>query len=165
MEWVATWRQLKKLGALSAEGGGWLLPKTEELTADLANLVRSVEEMGGTANLYIATHFSESQEARAIGRFRKEREREYAGVITECRKALKHIEKEDRREEYTFDEVEELEGDIEKIRRWYADVLARDHWDTPAGVQVQGAIAEIEASLAGFTQKVYDRTAHPAGEA
>jgi len=161
---VHTWRQLKKLGALSMEGGGWLLPKTEELSASLRNLVGAVEEMGGTANLYVVMHFSETQEARAIDRFRQEREQEYAGVVTECQKALEHIQREHEREEFSFEEVEELEGDLEKIRRWYAEVLRRDHWDTPGRAKVDAAIAEVESRLAAFTQKTYEKTVTAPGE-
>jgi len=156
---VFTWRQLKKIGALSTEGGGWLLPKTEELSTGIADIARSVEEMGGTTNLYAVTHSSEVQEQRAIARFQQEREQEYAGIVTECQKALKHIEWERHRQEFNFEEVEELEGDLEKIIRWYSDVKKRDFWETAAGVNVEKSIREVEDSLAAFIQKTYEETA------
>jgi hypothetical protein len=156
---VYTWRQLKKMGALSVEGGGWLLPSTGDLSSSLAELAQHVEEMGGTANLYSVAHFTDAQEERAIERFRQEREREYSEIVTECHKALRHIEWERQRGEFNFEEVEELEGDLEKIRRWYADVSKRDHWDTAAPTGVEKAIAEVESSLAAFVQKTYDEVA------
>src|SRR3972149_3346797 len=61
---VFIWRQLKKIGALSTEGGGWLLPKTEPLPTAISDIIRSVEELEGTANLYTLTHFNEAQEQR-----------------------------------------------------------------------------------------------------
>jgi len=45
---VFIWRQLKKIGALSAEGTGWLLPKTEPLLTAITDIIRSVEELEGT---------------------------------------------------------------------------------------------------------------------
>lgn len=155
---VYTWRQLKKMGALSVEGGGWLLPKTEEVSSAFADLQRSVEEMGGTANLYVVSHFTEEQEDRALGKFRKEREQEYAGVITECQKALKHIEWESQRGEYNFEEVEELEGDLEKIRRWYNEVKKRDFGDIAMRKEVEEAIVAVEDNLGKFIQKTYEET-------
>ena len=152
---VFIWRQLKKMGALSTEGG-WLLPKREPLSTNIADIARSVEEMGGTTNLYTVTHFSEAQEQRAIARFQQEREREYSEIITECQKVLKHIERESQVGQFNIEEVEELEGDLEKVKRWYSEALKRDFWEVAARNEVEKLISEAEASLAVFTQKTYE---------
>lgn len=161
---VYTWRQLKKLGALSTEGGGWLLPKTEGLASSLTNLGHAVEDMGGTANLYTATHFSKEQEERAIQRIEKEREKEYAGIITECQKALTHIEWEFQRGEYNFEEVEELECDLEKIRRWYNEVKKRDFWNIAIQKDVDNAMSSVEDRLGMFIQTTYEETSRSGKE-
>ena len=158
---VFTWRQLKKIGALSTEGGGWLLPRTDELSANIAEIARAVEEMGGTTNLYVVTHFTEAQEQRAIARFSEEREKEYSGIITECHKALKHIERETQKREFNFEEVEELEGDLGKIKRWYTEVKKRDFWEVAVRMEIEKSIGEVEDSLATFIQKTYEVTAQP----
>jgi len=155
---VFIWRQLKKIGALSTEGASWLLPKTEPLSESMADIAHTVEEMGGTANLYIVTHFNEEQEQRAVTKFQQEREREYSEIITECHKTLQHIEREYQKREFNFEEVEELEGDFEKINRWYAGVRKRDFWEAPARKKVEELIKEVETSLAAFTQKTYEET-------
>ncbi|MBI2980055.1 MAG: hypothetical protein HYY41_04415 [Chloroflexi bacterium] len=153
---VFVWRQLKKMGALSTEEGGWLLPKREPLSTNIADIARSVEEMGGTTNLYTVTHFSEAQEQRAIARFQQEREREYAEIIKECHKTLGHIERERQEQQFNFEEVEELEGDLEKVKRWYSEAGKRDFWEVNARNEVEKLIREAEASLADFTQKTYE---------
>ncbi|MBI4295957.1 MAG: hypothetical protein HY667_02430 [Chloroflexi bacterium] len=153
---VSVWRQLKKIGALSTEGTGWLLPKTELLLGMMTDITRNVEEMGGTANLYTVAHFSEAQEQRAIASFQQEREREYSEIIKECRKTLHHIERESHERQFNFEEVEELEGDLEKIKRWFADVKKRDFWDVALRKGVESSISEVETNLASFTQKTYE---------
>ena len=153
---VFVWRQLKKIGALSTEGGGWLLPKRELLSAKVADIARTVEEMGGTTNLYKVTHSNEEQEQRAIAKFQQEREREYSEIITECQKVLKHIERERQVRQFNIEEVEELEGDLEKIKRWSSEAKKRDFWEVAAGNEVEKLISEVEASLADFTQKTYE---------
>lgn len=153
---VFIWRQLKKIGALSGEGAGWLLPKTEPLLAAITDIMHSVEELEGTANLYTLTHSNEAQEQRNIARFQQEREREYSGIVMECHKALKHIERESQLREFNFDEVEELEGDLEKIKHWFSDVRKRDFWEAPAQKEATSLINEVETSLAVFIQKTYD---------
>jgi hypothetical protein len=160
---VSVWRHLKKAGAL-LEGAGWLLPKTDPLLGNLAGLVRTVEEMGGTANLYIVSHFTKDQEERTVARFQQERQKEYSDIVAECQKALKHVEWEIERREFNFEEVEELEGDLEKIKRWYADVKQRDFWETPVKGQVEESIGKVEESLAAFVQKTYEETAGRSGE-
>ena len=153
---VFIWRQLKKIGALSTEGGGWLLPKRDQLSTHITDIARSVEEMGGTTNLYTVTHFSEAQEQRAIARFQGEREREYYEIITECQKVLKHIERERQVGQFNIEEVEELEGDLEKVKRWFSEAWKRDFWEVVARNKVEKLIGEAEASLADFTQKTYE---------
>jgi hypothetical protein len=153
---VSVWRQLKKLGAISAEGSGWLLPKTEPTLANLTGMIQSVEEMEGTANLFIATHFSDAQEQRTITRFHQEREKEYTEITYECHKTLKHIERETHACRFHYEEVEELEGDVEKIERWFSDVNQRSFWEVPESNEVDKLLGEVRDKLAEFVQKTYE---------
>ncbi len=160
---VSVWRHLKRMGAL-LEGAGWLLPKTAPLSENLAELVRSVAEMGGTANLYNVSHYTAEQEERTVSRFNQEREKEYSEIVAECQKALKHIDWETERQEFNFEEVEELEGDLEKVKRWQADVTKRDFWAIPARAEVEQRIREVEEKLAVFTQRTFEETGRTSGE-
>ena len=153
---VYVWRQLKKMGALSVEGTGWFLPKSAPSSSAITDLKRTVEELEGTANLFTVTDFGADQQQRTIAKFQAEREREYSEIMNECRKVLKHIEREYREQEFTSEEVEELEGDLEKINRWLAEAKRRDFWESAARKEVEKLMGEVEASLAAFTQKAYE---------
>ena len=155
---VSIWRQLKKIGALSTEGASWLLPDTDSLSERFAELVHNVEEMGGTANLYFVNHFTEEQEKRTIEKFQQEREKEYSELIAECHKTLKHIEWEYIRKEFNFEEVEELEGDVEKIKRWLAEISKRDTFKNEVRNEVEKLLVEVEENLANFIHKTYEET-------
>src|SRR4030042_1338089 len=96
---VFVWRQLKKLGALAMEGAGWLLPGLEPFSAKITDIVLTVEELGGTSNLFKVTDFNEAQEQRTVTRFQQEREREYAELTRECHKMMHHLERERRQQE------------------------------------------------------------------
>ncbi len=154
---VFVWRQLKKLGALSLEGGGWLIPKTEPLAARMTGILQTVTEMEGTANLFTVIHFSEAQEKRILARFYLEREQEYAEIGKECHKTLHHIEREAQQGQFNLGEVEELEGDLAKINRWFSDVKERDFQSAEVRKEVEKLIGEVEARLATFTQQTYER--------
>jgi len=159
---VFIWRQLKKIGALSTEGG-WLLPKREPLTTAIEDIAHTAEEMGGTTNLYMVTHFSEAQEQRSIANFQQERHKEYVEIIKECQKTMKHIERERQAHQFNIEEVEELEGDLEKIKHWYSEARKRDFWEVAARNEVEKLISEVEVSLTDFTQKTYEETAKLSG--
>jgi len=140
------------------EGTGWLLPKAEPFEIRIKDILSSVEEMEGTANLYSVTDFSKVQEQRAINRFQQEREREYGEIIKECHKMLRHIERERQQQEFNFEEVQELEGDMGKIKRWLSEAREHDFWDIAAREEVDKLIKEAETGLAAFTQETYERT-------
>lgn len=139
------------------EGAGWLLPKAEPIATKIEDILDSVEEMKGTANLYSITDFSEIQEQRTIARFEQEREREYAEIIKECHKMLRHIERERQQQEFNFEEVQELEGDLGKINRWLSEAKERDFWDVTAREKVEKLKSKAETDLATFTQETYER--------
>lgn len=146
------------------EGAGWLLPKAEPLATKIKDILNSVEEMEGTANLYSVTDFSEIQEQRAVARFKQDREREYAEIIKECHKMLRHTERERQQQEFTFEEVQELEGDLGKIKRWLSEAKERDFWDVTAREEVEELISKAETGLASFTQETYERMQNPEAE-
>ena len=139
------------------EGAGWLLPKAEPIATKIEDILNSVEEMEGTANLYSVTDFSEIQEQRAIARFKQERDREYAEIIKECHKMLRHMERERQQQEFNFEEVQELEGDLGKINRWLSEAKERHFWDVTAREEVEKLIRNAETGLASCTQETYER--------
>jgi len=154
---VNIWRQLKKLGALSIKGTGWLLPRAEPFETRIKDILISIEKMQGTANLHTVTDFSEAQEQRVITRFQQEREREYIEIIKECHKMLRHMEREHRQQEFNFEEVQELEGDLGKIKRWLSEARKRDFLGITAREELDKLIKEAETGLAIFIQETYER--------
>lgn len=139
------------------EGTGWLIPNAEPFATRIKGIYKSVEELEGTANLYSVTDFNEVQEKRAITRFQEARDGEYAEIVKECHKLLRHIERECQHQEFNFEEVQELEGDLGKINRWLAEARERDFWDVAARQEVERLISEAETDLAAFTQETFER--------
>ena len=133
------------------------MPKKEPLVAKITELMRTVEEMGGTANLFAVTHYSDAQEKRIVAKFQQERELEYAEIINECRKTLRHIERETQEGNFNLREMEEIEGDLGKINHWFSHVKERDFWEADGRKEVEKMISEVEVNLSAFTQKTYDK--------
>ena len=87
------------------------------------------------------------------------RDKEYAEIIEECEtKFVKEIEFEHFRQNYTFEEAEEIEQDLEKIRRWFARIVERDWFGADRRGEVEVWIEKCENCLNGFEQEVYRRS-------
>ena len=70
---------------------------------------------------------------------------------------MRHIERERQHQEFNFEEVQELEGDLGKINRWFVEAKERDFWDVTAREEVEKLISEAEKGLAAFTQETFER--------
>lgn len=154
---VAVWRRLQKLGAIKLEGGVWLLPNTENLEDSLRELAREVRRHHGAAHVFSAYEVNPDEERELSERYNRAREGEYAEVLRECNKLLVHIEREAQEQNYMFTEVEELEEDLGKIERWFAQVKERDVFGVPARHAVEEMLQVSREALDTFTRKVFQR--------
>jgi len=86
------------------------------------------------------------------------RNKEYAEIVEECEtKFVKEIEFEHFRENYSFEEAEEISQDLEKIRRWFAKIVDRDWFHAEGRADVVSWIDRCAALLADFEEVVYRR--------
>ena len=66
---------------------------------------------------------------------------------------LAHIAREREHAAFSFEELEELEADLGKIQRWFADVRQRDWFRAPAGRAAERALASCERRVRGFAER------------
>ncbi len=119
---------------------------------------RDIPALGGETFLLEVPRLPAGDETRIIEAFRKQRANEYAEIIEECEtKFVKEIEFERFRENYTFEEAEEIEQDLEKIRRWFDRVKSRDWFKAERRDEVETWLARCQGLLARFEEDVYRR--------
>jgi hypothetical protein len=160
---VAVWRDLKKLGALYLQQCVCILPRLGGVPDALAQIARKIEGLGGESLLLEAPRLSGEDERKVIAEFRELRDKEYAEIVEECEtKFVKEIEFERFRANFTFEEAEEIQQDLEKIRRWYDTVKARDWFDAAGSAAVATWLERCAELYAGFEEEVYR---HVGGEA
>jgi hypothetical protein len=156
---VAVWRDLKRLGGLYLQQCVCVLPKTPRTDDELAAIRERVAEFGGTSNLFEIS-VDPQQRADLIADFQALAVRDYAEIIEECEtKFVKEIEFERFRGNYTFEEVEEIRHDLEKIRRWFGRVVDRDWFGGPGRKEAETWIERCAALLDAFEEDVYTKTA------
>ena len=156
---VAVWRDLKRLGALYLQQAVCILPRLGSAADDLAKVRARIVELDGSCTWFEVDALPDGQDDEIVERFRSLAAREYAEIVEECdTKFAKEIEFERFRENYTFEEAEEIRQDLEKLRRWLERVEARD-WIGADGRDVARArVAECEVLLEQFEADVYERT-------
>lgn len=155
---VAVWRDLKRMGGLYLQQCVCLFPARSELTPGLTKVRNRIDELGGSSTLLRVPHVDDAQQARFVDGFRDLAARDYAEIVEECdTKFVKEIEFERFRENYTYEEAEEIRHDLEKIRRWYKRVVARDWFDAPGRADVEDRISSCEQLLEAFEEDVYAR--------
>jgi hypothetical protein len=126
--------------------------------AEVNQVAERIPSLGGETFLLEVPHLQAEDEARIVEAFRAQRANEYSEIIEECEtKFVKEIEFEHFRENYTFEEAEEIEQDLEKIRRWFDRIRQRDWFKADRRDEVEAWLARCQGLLARFEEEVYRR--------
>ena len=156
---VAVWRELKRLGGLYVQQAVCVLPDRAELRESIAKIRDRIEELEGSSIFLTLPDVEADAHAQFVDGFRKQSAKEYAEIVEECdTKFVKEIEFERFRENYTFEEAEEIRQDLEKLRRWLDKVEGRDWMEADGRDLARQRVAACEELLEQFESDVYDRT-------
>lgn len=156
---ISVWRELKRLGAYYPQQAVCILPGRPEIRDMVGGIRARVADMGGTDTYLEIPYVSDEQHAGLVDAFLELAAKEYAEIIEECQtKFVKEIEFERYRNNYTFEEAEEIRHDLDKIQRWFDDVKARDWFDSPARADAHHWIKECGALLEAFETDVFAHT-------
>ncbi len=156
---VTIWRDLKRMGALYLQQCVCILPTRADVIEELERITAKIPAMEGEYTVFDVPNLRPADEERIIAAFRTLRDKEYAEIIEECEtKFVKEIEFERFRQNYTFEEAEEIGQDLEKIRRWFARIVARDWFGATRRDAVEAWIERCAELLGAFEQEVYRRS-------
>jgi len=146
------WREVKKVGALYLRDGVCALPEREETTAAFRQIAAKVAEFDGEATVVTEAHLDEARTATLIDAMQAARVAEYDELTGEAEGFLAHVRRETEHREFTFTELEELEGDLAKLKRWMEQVRARDYFTNAAAERVVTLLTRCEEELATFME-------------
>jgi hypothetical protein len=156
---VAVWRDLKRLGGLYLQQAACVLPRMGGVPDAVGKIRTKIEELGGTSTWFEVDTLPDGQDQELVTRFQGLAAKEYAEIIEECEtKFAKEIEFERFRENFTFEEAEEIRQDLEKIKRWTSKVESRDWFGGAGREDALAKIAWCEELLEGFEEDVFQRT-------
>ncbi|MBV9545901.1 MAG: hypothetical protein JOY61_16140 [Chloroflexi bacterium] len=152
------WREVKKIGAVYLRDGVCVLPERPETVMAVDAIAARVREFDGDATVVTGARFDAARGEVVAAAFTSARAQEYAEVMREAERLLKHITHETNHRDFTFPELEELEEDLTKLKRWMTQVQARDYFpDTSTTASAEQLVAQCEAAVAEFLEEAAAR--------
>jgi hypothetical protein len=151
------WREIKKLGAVYLRDGVCVLPEQPGTMSNLRSLASRIEEMDGQACLVQGAQLEANRVETLKAEFRAGRAEEYAEISREAEQLLAHIARETEHRDFTYAEVEELEQDLSKLKRWTGQVRERDYFSESSYSAVQTLLDQCERSLETFVDQASEQ--------
>lgn len=152
---VTVWRRMRSAGAAGLDNGLWLLPNTEAAAQFVQEMQRYVAEQGGSSKTFFSDAFDEPTRSDILNRFQQDRQAEYFELREQCDDFLAELEKETRRENYSFAEYEENEEDFHKLEVWLAKIQQRDFLGSPEAEATLALLEKCRTALQKFSAAVF----------
>jgi len=153
---VMVWRRMRSAGSVGLNNGLWILPYNDGAEKFVQEMKAYVESQGGSSKIFLANAIDDVNEADILERFRQDRAEEYAELQEQCLDFLAEIDKEIKRQNFSFAEYEENEQDLDKLITWFEKVKQRDFI---GGAQAQEAAVWLEKcqkALNAFATEVFN---------
>ena len=154
---VAVWRSLKKAGAVYLQDSVCVLPDRDLQRAELQQVLARIDESGGTYHLLPLGDLPVEEEQKLVNLFVEQTSKHYEEIVENCEvNFVKEIEFENFRENYTYEEAEEIRMEFEKICTWFDRVQERDWFGAPNAEQARDWLRRCESLLEEFEGKVFE---------
>jgi len=157
---VAVWRELRRLGAVPLQQGTWALPSGEPFEAGFAQVVEAITAAGGQP-VVLAVADDQASTAQLEALFTEQREAEWAEFLRDCGKYEAELAGEVAKGKLTLAELDEEEQSLERLRRWYRAIRARDLFGAPSAAVAERRLKECTEALEDFAERVYHARERP----
>ena len=153
---VAIWRELRRAGAVAVQQATWALPVHPFTARTVERVVSLVERADGEAFVFEAHPRDEAMGNRLEELFLEGREAEWHEFIRECDKFDAEIAREIRSGKLTHAELDEEEQNLERLRRWYQELRARDVLGAPSVAEADLRLKNSAEVLEAFAEQVFE---------
>ncbi len=161
---VYVWRMLKKVGAVYLQQSVCVFPQNARVARDLQPILRRIEESSGEYHVLPLRRLPPEEEQKLIAQFVEQTARHYAEIIENCEvDFVKEIEFETFRQNFTYEEAEEIRSDYEKVCAWFARVRERDWFGAPNQEDARAWLDRCATLLEEFEGRVFEMQASEAG--
>ena len=157
---VAVWRELRRLGAVALQQGTWAVPDGEPFEAGLAQVIEKIQAAGGQP-VVLAVAEEEVGAAQLEELFTAQREAEWGEFVSDCGKYEAELAGEVAKGKLTLAELDEEEQSLDRLRRWYRTIRARDLFGAPSAAAAERRLKECGEALEDFAEHVYQARESP----
>jgi len=157
---VAVWRELRRLGAVALQQGTWAVPDGEPFEAGLSQVVEEIKAAGGQP-VVLAVADEEASAAQLEALFTAQREAEWGEFLSDCGKYETELAGEIAKGKLTLAELDEEEQSLDRLRRWYRTIRARDLFGAPSAPVAERRLKECTEALEDFAERVYQARERP----
>jgi ChrB-like protein len=156
---VAVWRELRRLGAVTLQQGTWAVPDGQPFEAGFAQVAEAITAAGGQPVVLAVDEQSSTAQLETL--FTEQREAEWAEFISDCGKYEAELAGEVAKGKLTLAELDEEEQSLERLRRWYRTIRARDLFGAPSASAAEARLKECAEALERFAEQVYQARERP----
>ena len=157
---VGVWRELRRVGAVALQSATWAIPTGDGFDEGLAKAVGLVERGDGQALVFDVS--ASEQSVAALERlYTDEREAEWVEFCSECDKAELELQGEFEKEKFTLAELDEEEQNLERLRRWFRELRAKDLFGAPSASGAESRLKACGELLEEFAERVYEARQRP----
>ncbi len=157
---VAVWRELRRLGAVALQQGTWAVPGGEPFAAGFTQVIEAIKAAGGQP-VVLAVAEEEASAAQLEELFTAQREAEWAEFVSDCGKYEAELNGEVAKGKLTLAELDEEEQSLDRLRRWYRTIRARDLFGGPSAPLAERRLKECTEALEDFAERVYQARDRP----
>lgn len=161
---VSVWRELRRIGAVSLGGGTWAAPARPIFADGLNKVADLIDRADGTIVILDAAPRGDRDAAVLQEEFNAARAAEWTEFTSECHKFEAEIAKEHRIDKLTLAELEEEEHSLNRLRRWWRDVKARDVFGVTEGADAEQRLKRCGEILDAYADAVYAAAHAPLGK-
>jgi hypothetical protein len=157
---VAVWRNLKKMGAVYLQDSVCVVPDTAALRRELAPVLERIEESDGRYHLLPIRKLPPAEEQKLVDLFVEQTAQHYSEIVENCEvNFVKEIEFERFRQNFTYEEAEEIRMEFEKIVTWFTRVDERDFFGAGNRDEAKEWLDRCERLLEEFEATVFELNA------
>ncbi|WP_248966257.1 Chromate resistance protein ChrB [Sphaerisporangium perillae] len=162
---MALWRELRRAGAVPIAQGVWALPDLPAVAPLLAKARQHTDAAGADLTVLHAAGHDPDSAARLDRLYQDARAAEWVEFRADCDKFLAELDKEHRIGKFTLAELDEEEQSLDRLRRWYRELRARDLLGSPAAVEAEQHLKGCTERLDQYAERVYATLGMPADQA
>jgi hypothetical protein len=157
---VAAWRELRRVGAVPLQSATWAVPAGDQFDEGLEKARSIVDRAGGQVLVFDVTA-SEETSVLLEALYEAERDAEWKEFCSECEKARQELRGEFDKQKFTLAELDEEEQNIDRLRRWYRDLRAKDVFGSATTAEAERELKTCVEILEDYAERVYQERTRP----